>query len=595
MTPVNDAPVTTALPTIAGVAQVGQVLTAANGTWNDAADGGTIASYAYQWQRADSATAAASDISGATAATYTLAAADLGKVLRVKVTATDTGSPAPGLATAALSAWTTAVIDTAPTITVPASVTTNEDTATAPLAITVGDAETAATALILSATSSNPTLVPASGLVLGGSGANRTLVITPAANQNGSATITVTVKDGANQSVSRTIALTVTPVNNAPVTTALPTIAGVAQVGQVLTAANGTWNDAADGGTIASYAYQWQRADSATAAANDISGATAATYTLAAADLGKVLRVKVTATDAGTPAPAATASAYAAWTAAVTASSPVNAAPVTQPIAVTTVKDQPATVGLSGSDANGDPLTYAIVTQPGMGTVVIKGAKAVYTPAFRTAYTETFTYKANDGKADSKVSTVTVTVLNRNFLDGDVGAVAAAGSSTESGQTVTVKGSGAGIAGVADEFHFAHRTLKGDGLMYAQVGLPSATNAWAKAGLMLRETLDPGSRYVFVALTPANGLVVQHRTVANGPTTTITSAVSGSRLLAIQREGDQLTLWDMSASPSVQVGSVTMPLPAALFIGCAVTATADGQLSTATFTQTAVFQFGTGG
>ena len=46
-------------------------------------------------------------------------------------------------------------------------------------------------------TSSNSTLVPTGNLVLGGSGANRTLTITPAANQNGTATITVEVTDGA--------------------------------------------------------------------------------------------------------------------------------------------------------------------------------------------------------------------------------------------------------------------------------------------------------------------------------------------------------------------------------------------------------------
>src|SRR6185295_9988115 len=42
----------------------------------------------------------------------------------------------------------------------------------------------------------NPTLVPLGNLVLGGSGANRTVTVTPAAGQSGTATITVTVSDG---------------------------------------------------------------------------------------------------------------------------------------------------------------------------------------------------------------------------------------------------------------------------------------------------------------------------------------------------------------------------------------------------------------
>ena len=61
----------------------------------------------------------------------------------------------------------------------------------------MGDVETAAGSLTVSGSSSNPTLVPNGNIVFGGSGANRTVTVTPAANQTGTATITVTVSDGA--------------------------------------------------------------------------------------------------------------------------------------------------------------------------------------------------------------------------------------------------------------------------------------------------------------------------------------------------------------------------------------------------------------
>ena len=64
------------------------------------------------------------------------------------------------------------------------------------IAVTIGDVETAATSLTLTRTSSNPTLVPLSGIVFGGSGTNRTVTLTPAANQLGSSTIAVSVSDG---------------------------------------------------------------------------------------------------------------------------------------------------------------------------------------------------------------------------------------------------------------------------------------------------------------------------------------------------------------------------------------------------------------
>jgi len=103
----------------------------------------------------------------------------------------------------------------APTISKIANQTTNEDTATKPLAFKIADADTAATKLKLTAASSNPKLVPASGIVFAGTGANRTVTIKPAKNQNGKATITLTVSDGALKAQTA-FTLTVKAVNDAP-------------------------------------------------------------------------------------------------------------------------------------------------------------------------------------------------------------------------------------------------------------------------------------------------------------------------------------------------------------------------------------------
>src|SRR5262249_48802666 len=73
------------------------------------------------------------------------------------------------------------------------SVTAGQSTGAIPFV--VGDAETPAWSLVVSAASSNPTLVPTSAIALGGSGASRTVSVTPAAGQSGSATITLPVPD----------------------------------------------------------------------------------------------------------------------------------------------------------------------------------------------------------------------------------------------------------------------------------------------------------------------------------------------------------------------------------------------------------------
>ncbi|MGB8004789.1 MAG: hypothetical protein WCF27_11080 [Gaiellaceae bacterium] len=76
--PVNSTP-----PTISGTPQQGHTLTANRGTWS----GGQPQTYSYQWRRCDSTGASCADISGATASTYLLKDVDIGKTLRVRVTA----------------------------------------------------------------------------------------------------------------------------------------------------------------------------------------------------------------------------------------------------------------------------------------------------------------------------------------------------------------------------------------------------------------------------------------------------------------------------------------------------------------------------
>ena len=88
-------------------------------------------------------------------------------------------------------------VNTPPTISNIADQTTPVNTVEGPLAFTVGDAETAVASLTVTGSSSNQTLVPNANITFGGSGANRTVTVTPASNQTGTATITVTVSDGA--------------------------------------------------------------------------------------------------------------------------------------------------------------------------------------------------------------------------------------------------------------------------------------------------------------------------------------------------------------------------------------------------------------
>jgi len=104
-----------------------------------------------------------------------------------------------------------------------------------------------------------------------------------------------------------------------------------------------------------------------------------------------------------------------------------------------------------------------------------------------------------------------------SFVEGPVG-------------TYTMTASGTDIWNVADEFHFAYKTLTGVGTIEARVLSVEQTNVWANAGVMIRETLEPGSKFAAVIMTPTNadgtptqGCRFRTRTDTDGSATSDTS------------------------------------------------------------------------
>ncbi|MHC4435960.1 MAG: LamG-like jellyroll fold domain-containing protein [Planctomycetota bacterium] len=70
--------------------------------------------------------------------------------------------------------------------------------------------------------------------------------------------------------------------------------------------------------------------------------------------------------------------------------------------------------------------------------------------------------------------------------------------------TYTMTATGADIWNTADEFHYAFKMLTGAGTIIARVESVEQTHVWAKAGVMIRETLDAGSKFAAVYITPTN-------------------------------------------------------------------------------------------
>ena len=94
----------------------------------------------------------------------------------------------------------------------------------------------------------------------------------------------------------------------------------------------------------------------------------------------------------------------------------------------------------------------------------------------------------------------------------DIGGPVPSGQQTLTGGQWSLFGGGGDIWGTADAFHFVSQTLAADGSISAHVTAQANTDPWAKAGVMLRATTDPGSPYYAAFVTPGNGIAVQWRT-----------------------------------------------------------------------------------
>ena len=253
---VSAAPNTlaTGAPTITGTAQVGQTLTAGTTAIMDA-DGLTSVSYTYQWIRVATDNTE-TNISSATASTYTLVAADQGTTVKVTVSFTDDANnpeTRTSAATATVSAAANTLATGAPTITGTAQ---------------VGQTLTAGTTAIMDAdglTSVSYTYqwigVATDNTETNISSATASTYTLVAADQGTTVKVTVSFTDDANNPETLTSAATaaVSAAPNTPATGA-PTITGTAQVGQTLTASTTGIADA-NGLTSPSYTYQWIRVD----------------------------------------------------------------------------------------------------------------------------------------------------------------------------------------------------------------------------------------------------------------------------------------------------------------------------------------------
>jgi hypothetical protein len=212
-----------------------------------------------------------------------------------------------------------------------------------------------------------------------------------------------------------------------------------------------------------------------------------------------------------------------------------NTPPVVSDVSGNGLCGASVTIALPGSDANGQALSFRVVTQPAHGTVGVSNGQATYFAEAGYVGTDTFSFAANDGFSDSNLGTGTVTVAQGPFSVSGAAQVPTAwptGWPTPFGAVVTASNT---MAAVTCEWDF------GDGSGHA-------------TGQHVTHTYTTPGVYQWALVA---------RAAASQTTLTGSVSVAGPMLLSIVPTDGLLTVaWPKTAADAVLEQTRVLPVPA---------------------------------
>jgi hypothetical protein len=162
-----------------------------------------------------------------------------------------------------------------------------------------------------------------------------------------------------------------------------------------------------------------------------------------------------------------------------------------------------------------------------------------------------------------------------------------------------MNGVGTDIFNTPDEGRFVYKQLAGDGTIVARVDRLDATDPWAKAGVMMRQSLDAGSKWALSVYAPGNGFRFQTRALPAGTGASDSTIATAGQIavrapvwLKLERTGDQFNAYYATAdAPTTWIASPwnpqTVVLGASVYIGLVVTSHAAGVVTQAEFSNIA--------
>ncbi len=214
------------------------------------------------------------------------------------------------------------------------------------------------------------------------------------------------------------------------------------------------------------------------------------------------------------------------------------------------------------------------------------------------AYTDTdvspgilYHYRVSSIKSEkelnsSPVSAALITLPSNNWLSTDIGEVGKAGSFSQSNGDFEISGSGKDIWYDADEFHYVFQAVKGNYMLTARVVNMQNTASWAKAGIMMRESLAASSKYVLNFVSPSKGIAFQQRKATSGGAEGVKeySNAAAPYWVRLVRNGDLFVAYRSADGANwTAIGKTEVSMNKNIYVGLAVCSVNDGTICQASF------------
>jgi len=172
----------------------------------------------------------------------------------------------------------------------------------------------------------------------------------------------------------------------------------------------------------------------------------------------------------------------------------------------------------------------------------------------------------------------------------DVGSVGQTGTAGFSNGTFTITGAGSNIWGSADGFQYVHQSVSGDVEIVARIASIQNTSTFAKAGVMLRDSLSASSAHVVLDVRPTGDVEFMTRSSSGAETTFIAAGSTGiPGWLKLSRSGTTVRGYvSANGSSWTLVGTTTSGVAASAQVGMVVCSQDTGRTNTSTFSNVTV-------